>query len=169
MIERPSRRLRQADIAAQAGVSVSTVSRALANEPGISEDVRVQILKVANDLGYPLKADAAAAPRALALIASNGVTGSLSAFYQGIVDGLRSEATEQGMSFDIRLVNEAKATPQAVGEHMQSVGAQGLFLVGIDPCQALAEWLVESHTPVVLVNGVDPQLRFDGVSPPNFF
>lgn len=169
MIERPSRRLRQADIAAQAGVSVSTVSRVLANEPGISEDVRVEILKVANDLGYPLKAGAAAAPRALALIASNGVTGSLSAFYQGIVDGLRSEAAEQGMSFDIRLVNEAKATPQAVGEHMQSVGAQGLFLVGIDPCQALAEWLVESRTPVVLVNGVDPQLRFDGVSPPNFF
>ena len=75
MIERPSRRLRQADIAAQAGVSVSTVSRVLANEPGISEDVRVEILKVANDLGYPLKADAAAAPRALALIASNGEIG----------------------------------------------------------------------------------------------
>ncbi|PLU25540.1 LacI family transcriptional regulator [Sinorhizobium medicae] len=169
MIERPSRRLRQADIAAHAGVSVSTVSRVLANEPGISEDVRVQIFKVASELGYPLKAGTAAGSRALALIASNGVTGGLSAFYQGIVDGLRSEAAAQGMSFDIRLINEMKATPQVVGEHLESVGAHGLFLVGIDPSEALGDWLVESRLPVVLVNGVDPQLRFDGISPPNFF
>lgn len=73
------------------------------------------------------------------------------------------------MPFDIRLVSEAKATPETVREQMDSVGAQGLFLVGIDPGDALCEWLEESHTPVILVNGTDPELRFDGVSPSNFF
>jgi DNA-binding LacI/PurR family transcriptional regulator len=164
-----SKRFRQADIAARAGVSVSTVSRVLANEPGISEDVRRQILKVASDLGYPLKVAAKTTPGTLALIASHGVTGSLSVFYEGIVEGLRSEAAEQGMPFDIRLVREAKATPDTVREHMESVGAQGLFLVGIDPADALSDWLSESRTPVVLVNGTDRNLRFDGVSPSNFF
>lgn len=169
MIETPPKRFRQADIAARAGVSVSTVSRVLANEPGISEDVRRQILEVAGDLGYPLKAAPKSAPPALALIASNGVTGGLSIFYEGLVEGLRSEAARQGMPFDIRLVREAKATPEVVREHMQSAGAQGLFLVGIDPGAALCAWLEESRTPVVLVNGTDPEMRFDGVSPSNFF
>jgi len=165
----PSKRFRQADIAARAGVSISTVSRVLANEPGISEDVRRQIIKVASELGYPLKAAARSAPGALALIASHGVTGGLSVFYEGIVEGLRSEAAAEGMPFDIRLVREAKATPDAVREHMESIGARGLFLVGIDPSEVLSAWLAESRTPVILVNGTDPELRFDGVSPSNFF
>lgn len=63
MIDTSPKRFRQADIAARAGVSVSTVSRVLANEPGISEDVRRQILKVANDLGYPVKTGAKRHPK----------------------------------------------------------------------------------------------------------
>ncbi|MDE1997043.1 MAG: substrate-binding domain-containing protein, partial [Rhizobiaceae bacterium] len=41
--------------------------------------------------------------------------------------------------------------------------------VGIDPSDELRLWLEESGTPVVLVNGTDPKMRFDGVSPSNFF
>ncbi|HXV32236.1 MAG TPA: LacI family DNA-binding transcriptional regulator, partial [Sinorhizobium sp.] len=119
--------------------------------------------------GYPLKTGAKTTPGTLALIASHGVTGGLGVFYEGIVEGLRSEAAEQGMPFDIRLVREAKATPDTVREHMEAVGAQGLFLVGIDPGNALGGWLAESRIPVILVNGADPLLRFDGVSPSNFF
>ncbi|AFL52312.1 DNA-binding LacI/PurR family transcriptional regulator [Sinorhizobium fredii] len=167
MTDTSSKRLRQADIATRAGVSISTVSRVLANEPGISEDVRRQILQVASDLGYPIKAPSV--PGALALIASNGVTGGLSVFYEGIVEGLRSEAAKLGMPFDIRLVREAKATPEIVREHLQAVGAEGLFLVGIDPADVLCKWLEDSGTPVILVNGTDVQMRFDGVSPANFF
>ncbi len=55
MNDQKIRRPRQADIATLAGVSVSTVSRVLANEPGISETVRRQILKVAAEHGYPVK------------------------------------------------------------------------------------------------------------------
>lgn len=60
-------------------------------------------------------------------------------------------------------------TPDVVADHMREVEADGLFLVGIDPSQALRRWLEDTGTPVVLVNGTDPFLRFDGVSPSNFF
>lgn len=169
MIETQSRRLRQSDIADRAGVSVSTVSRALANEPGISETVRRQILQVAADLGYPLKPASAAAAGALALIASDGATGGLSVFYEGIVDGLRAGAAERGMSFAVRLVREDRVTPEVVSEYLRAADAEGLFLVGIDPTDAMRAWLQETGTPVVLVNGTDPRLAFDGVSPANFF
>ncbi|MEF0940405.1 LacI family DNA-binding transcriptional regulator [Rhizobium sp. BR 362] len=169
MSEVRSKRVRQADIAIRAGVSVSTVSRVLTNEPGISEAIRQQIFKVASDLGYPLKQATESVPAALALIASDSATGGLSVFYEGIVEGMRAGAAERGMPFDIRLVREARAMPDHIREHLQAAGAEGLFLVGIDPSDELRTWLEDSGTPVVLVNGTDPKLRFDGVSPSNFF
>lgn len=169
MNELRSKRITQADIANRAGVSVSTVSRVLTNEPGISDTIRQQIFKVASDLGYPLKAAADTMPGGLALIASDSATGGLSVFYEGILEGLRAGAAERGMPFDIRLVREARTSPDHIQEQLQAAGAEGLFLVGIDPPDDLRPWLEESGTPTVLVNGTDPKLRFDGVSPSNFF
>ncbi|HEX8046687.1 LacI family DNA-binding transcriptional regulator [Rhizobium sp.] len=169
MNELRSKRITQADIAARAGVSVSTVSRVLTNEPGISDTIRQQIFKMASDLGYPLKTAADSMPGGLALIASDSATGGLSVFYEGILEGLRAGAAERGMPFDIRLVREAKTSPEHIQEQLQAAGAEGLFLVGIDPPDDLRPWLEESGTPTVLVNGTDPKLRFDGVSPSNFF
>jgi LacI family transcriptional regulator, repressor for deo operon, udp, cdd, tsx, nupC, and nupG len=47
------------DVAAAAGVAPSTVSRALRGRPGVSEEVRTQIARVAADLGYTASRSAA--------------------------------------------------------------------------------------------------------------
>jgi DNA-binding LacI/PurR family transcriptional regulator len=52
---------------------------------------------------------------------------------------------------------------------MRTVNAEGLFLVGIDPSAGLRAWLERDAVPTVLVNGTDPRMRLDGVSPSNFF
>lgn len=163
------KRPRQADIAASAGVSVSTVSRVLANEPGISGSVREHILKVAAEHGYQSKAQVEPLAGGLALIASDGVTGGLSVFYESIVEGLRAGAIENGMRFEVRLVREDRATPDLIRDYMKTANAEGLFLVGIDPGDAMRRWIETEDIPVVLVNGTDPKLRIDGVSPSNFF
>jgi DNA-binding LacI/PurR family transcriptional regulator len=164
-----SKRPRQADIAASAGVSVATVSRVLANEPGISSSVREHILRVAAEHGYETRGASAALPGTLALIASDGVTGGLSVFYEAIVEGLRAGALEANVPFEVRLIREDRATPEVIGDYMRTARAEGLFLVGIDPGALLRRWIEAERIPVVLVNGTDPQLRLDGVSPANFF
>lgn len=45
-------RVRMKDIADRLGVSVNAVSLALNNKPGIGNDMRVKILRAANDMGY---------------------------------------------------------------------------------------------------------------------
>lgn len=42
----------QKDIAQQLGISVSTVSRALANHPKVSQEIKEKVNKIANKLGY---------------------------------------------------------------------------------------------------------------------
>jgi DNA-binding LacI/PurR family transcriptional regulator len=166
-MEQQSSRPRQADIARTAGVSVSTVSRVLGNEPGISEPVRQLVFRVADELGYKVRPNAASGT--LALIASDGATGALGAFYEGIIDGMRGAALQQGLALQIRLVRWDRASPEIVSQHMESAEAGGIFLVGIDPSDGLRNWLKDAGIPTVLVNGTDPPMEFDGVSPSNFF
>ncbi|MFL6705357.1 MAG: LacI family DNA-binding transcriptional regulator, partial [Paraburkholderia graminis] len=40
------------DVARAASVSIGTVSRALKNQPGLSEATRVRVVKAARELGY---------------------------------------------------------------------------------------------------------------------
>jgi DNA-binding LacI/PurR family transcriptional regulator len=46
---------RLADLAALTGFSVATISRALANHPGISDETKGQIKRVAIEQGYPVR------------------------------------------------------------------------------------------------------------------
>jgi DNA-binding LacI/PurR family transcriptional regulator len=48
----PTGRVSQADVAKAVGVSASTVSRALKNDPRITENVRKKVLKAVQELGY---------------------------------------------------------------------------------------------------------------------
>ena len=165
------RRASQADIAERLGVSVSTVSRALAGEIGISEAVRAEVQSMARTLGY--KSKHVSAPggnkRAVALVPLGSATSGLSGFYFGIVEGMRSEAAAAGMALDVRLVNEHSVTLNLIGKQIGQTDAGGLLLAGIDGWDELADWSAETGIPAVLVNGSDPQMRFSSSSPANFY
>jgi DNA-binding LacI/PurR family transcriptional regulator len=167
-----NRRPRQTDIARHAGVSVSTVSRVLANEPGISDGVRQQIFRIASELGYRVRvAPTQLQPNqsTIALISIDQATGGLSVFYEGILDGLRNAAARIGGSLLTRLVRPSSLTAGQLERHLSDSAAAGVFLVGIDPSEEISRWLEETRTPVVWVNGNDPTMRFDCVSPANFY
>jgi DNA-binding LacI/PurR family transcriptional regulator len=167
----PARRANQADIAARLGVSVSTVSRALANESGISEAVRRDVQKLARALGYKSKHIGTIVPdkRAVALVPLGSATSGLAGFYVGIVEGMRTAALDLGMVLDVRLVNEAAVTLDLVRGHIAQADAGGVLLAGIDAWDELTNWCAEAGIAVVLVNGSDPQMRVNSVSPANFY
>jgi DNA-binding LacI/PurR family transcriptional regulator len=165
------KRLNQADIAEKLGVSVSTVSRALANEAGISPMVRDDVRQLARTMGYRSKRPEAPLPdrRASAFVPLGGATSGLSGFYFGIVEGMRTAATQAGMSLDVRLINEAALSLDGMRRQVAEAGATGLLLAGIDASDELVDWCAREKLPVVLVNGSDPQMRVSSVAPANFY
>ena len=167
-----SKRASQSDIAEQLGVSVSTVSRALANETGISDAVRREVDRVARMLGYKSKHPPARGnpdKRALALVPINSAIGNLASFYHGIVEGMRSQAIASGIALDVRLVQEDMVTLDFLRRQVSKSGANGVVLAGIDPDDAMAQWAEEAGIAMVLANGSDPQMRFSSVAPANFY
>ena len=167
-----TKRASQADIAERLGVSVSTVSRALANEIGISEAVRRDVQRVARMLGYKSKhapVSGSLDKRAVALVPLSGAMGSLASFYHSIVEGMRAQAAESGIALDVRLVNEDMVTLDFVNKQVSKSDASGVVLAGIDPTDDIVAWAHESDVAVVLANGVDPLMRLSSVAPANFF
>ncbi|HEV2604724.1 MAG TPA: LacI family DNA-binding transcriptional regulator [Microvirga sp.] len=164
------RRISQLDIARAAGVSVSTVSRALSDAPGLSLDLRKQIRKLAQELAYEGRGvRAEPALHATAYVTLNRATGGLAAFYEEIVGGLLEEARGASLEIDVRLVEETSLDVKRLQQDAARSGSPALFLVGIDPLPEVIQHLLTSGTPVVLVNGFDPAMRFDCVAPANFY
>lgn len=159
----------QMDVARAAGVSVSTVSRALSNQPGISEDVRSRITKLAQELGYKPRGDAGQAARVIrTYVTGNAVTGGLVPFYNAIVEGLNVAAMTAGLILEIRLIQDRVLDPRRFDRDAEDSTAAGTMLVGIDPSPEIAARLV-AQDRVVLVNTFDPEMRFDCVGPNNFY
>jgi len=166
------KRANQADIAERLGVSVSTVSRALANELGISEVVRRDVQRMARTIGYKSKhviGQGSGDKRAVALVPLGSATSGLSGFYFGIVEGMRQQAAEAGMVLDVRLVNDQMVTLEMIRKQIDQADAGGLLLAGIDAWDELAVWCQSQDIPAVLVNGSDPKMRVSSVSPANFY
>jgi DNA-binding LacI/PurR family transcriptional regulator len=164
-------RLNQADIAGRLGVSVSTVSRALANDAGISATVRQDIQALARTLGYKGKRalDRTGNWRATVFVGIGSATSGLSGFYLDIVEGMRSTAADSGLALDIKLVNESAVSFDVIRRHAEQSGSNGLLLAGIDATDEFAAWCTAAEVPVVLVNGSDPAMQLSSVSPANYY
>ncbi|MDH6295515.1 transcriptional regulator, LacI family [Agrobacterium fabrum] len=166
-------RPRQSDIAQRAGVSISTVSRVLAGEKGISASIQTKVLGVAAELGYPLRPTGNQASgvtlegkKILALMAAERATGDIGAFYHDIFDTLRSLAQTDGFELDIRLLHQ-KQIDEALTQRVCEV--DGLLAIGLDPEDEIIHRITQGVVQPVLVNSADPAMLLDCISPSNFY
>lgn len=164
-----ARTANQLDLARAAGVSVSTVSRALSNSPGISDDLRNRINKLAQELGYTRRGDSGPAARLIrAYVTDSAMAGGLVSFYSAIVESLTKAATPAGLNLEIRLVQDMSLDTDRIDHDSEMSAPDGMMLVGLDPTPEVAARLLDVNS-VVLVNAFDPEMRFDCVAPNNFF
>ncbi|AMD58646.1 LacI family transcriptional regulator [Agrobacterium tumefaciens] len=166
-------RPRQSDIAQRAGVSISTVSRVLAGEKGISASIQTKVLGVAAELGYPLRPatnQAAGVPlegkTILALMSAERATGDIGAFYHDIFDVLRSLAQTDGFELDIRLLHQKQIDDSLIQRVCE---VDGLLAIGLDPEEEIIHRITQGVLQPVLVNSADPSMMLDCVSPSNFY
>lgn len=171
MTRSPKSNANQLEIAKAAGVSVSTVSRALSDARGISDERRMQIRKIAEDAGYFGRGRVTAAPtrHLRAYVTGSLATGGLAPFYEAVIAGLRDKARDGGFSLSIRMVDETSLGPDRMVRDQQQEDASVTIFVGIDISDDLAAYFLGGGHAAVLVNGYDPDMRFDCVAPNNFY
>ncbi|QQM30420.1 LacI family DNA-binding transcriptional regulator [Martelella lutilitoris] len=154
------------DVAAAAGVSLATASKALNNRRGVSRRNRDAVLRAAQAIGYleyenqPPRT----LPSTVTLFTYGRMVGN-DAFYGDIIDGIVSEATAQGVTVEVSILDEALSKR---GERSWKALPKAAILMGIDEPRLLEE-MQQGGIPGVLVNGIDQSMNFPSVAPDYYF
>lgn len=158
----------QTDIAKTLGVSVSTVSRALAGSPLIKDSVRQQVRDAAIKIGYRLKAtqDFEGFERIVVLTSLDAFRDTRSSMYNRLLDGIRAEAARYSGDFSITIAKSRAPIPDAIDQNLDP--KSGCIFLGITPDAQTAQNLVDRGIPAIVCNGLDEELILDSISPTNF-
>lgn len=114
------------DLAAQLGVSIATVSRALRNSHEVGEELRERVQKLAKELNYRPNPFAQSlrseAPKVIGVVVPNLVTH----YYSAVLDGIEGYASQEGYS--VMAINshedylkEEKAIDNFINMHVEGI------------------------------------------------
>jgi len=139
-------------VAAQAGVSVSTVSRVLTDHPDVKEDTRQAVQTVIDSLGYRPSLLA----RGLILKRTNTlglvVSDITNPFYPELAKGIEHAASERGW---VVIVGDAERDGDRSDNHVDAMlerAVDGIVFASVTSHDQAVPRLVEVDYPVVLVN-----------------
>lgn len=149
------------DIARLAGVSPGTVSRALKNEPGLTEATRQMVLDAAHAQGYDFSNLRRKRLRRISfLLHRQHHTAASSPFYSPVLQGAEQACRQQGIVLSFMAVGPA----DGVAEQLRSHAPDAILCAGFFEPEVLAA-LRASGKPLVLI---DMQLRgYSSVNPDN--
>lgn len=160
--QRAPRRTTIGDIAERAGVSKGAVSYALNQRPGISDETRERILKIAEELGwYPNRAARAlSAARADAcgfVLARPPRTLAVEAFFAEFLGGVESELASHSLALTLQLATDVESEIEVYRRWWGERRVDGVLVMDLrvdDPRLAALEQL---GLPAVVVGGPAPE------------
>lgn len=141
-------------LAAAVGVSVGTVSRALKNQPGLSDQTRDEILRKANELGYDVMRLRVGKPkRVLFLLNRYHASLSENPFYSVVLHGVEEVCRDENVS--LGLLTLGAGDPIATWIKRQE--PEALIAAGFFDAETITEFRA-MDLPVVLVDHASPDL-----------
>src|ERR1044072_3698373 len=143
--EKKGRRTRLDDIAARCGVSISTVSRALAGEKGVRPEIRKLVLETASAVSYALPASVAG--KKVMLVASGAamIDYVRNQFTLYVLEGLNARAAALGIELAMRPVADKADEARVVAEMRDDPGFGGMLILTVGE-EDMLEARSEEHT-----------------------
>ncbi|MCB0172852.1 MAG: LacI family DNA-binding transcriptional regulator [Anaerolineae bacterium] len=160
-------------VASEAGVSITTVSRVLNNKPGVGEETRQRVLAVAQELRYHSSNHLPAShPQVTHLGFLNPTFPqeiTSNAFYADVLHGVEQICRELHINLSFNTLNYAGSQLRAVPSSIKDNNISGFFVVGGRIRQEVIAALEASTlSPFVLVDNYFPECGWDAVMVDNF-
>jgi DNA-binding LacI/PurR family transcriptional regulator len=164
-----------ADVAKQAGVSVSTVSLVLNDRPGVSPEVRSAVLKAADNLGYRLPTRRSPKPasetKAITVVHYAGPesvsTSEVSGLFVDFMASIREFFQDKNVNWTL-IANYREGDESNLGFHFLEGGqlsCDGMLIVGIlSQHSRLVQQAVEEDIPLVVLSRNWPEAPISTVS-----
>ncbi|MBP0988157.1 MAG: LacI family DNA-binding transcriptional regulator [Oscillospiraceae bacterium] len=169
--------IRMSDIAKELGVSVVTVSNALNDRGGVSEDMRRKIKERASELGY--RPSAPRTPRkavpevqqqggSIGILTSERFANVRGTFYWFLTAGVSKELTHCNLYSVYESISEADERSGVLPRIAAERQVRGLIIVGQLATDYL-ERLAALHLPMLFLDFYDKHSEIDAVISDNFY
>ncbi len=158
-----SRRVTLKDIARSLGVSVNTVSRALADKDSVGQDTRARIKAEAARLGYVPNSLARSLVLGSAMTLGLVITNPSNPFYSQLISTIEQRGRTHGYSLMLLVTEESPEVDHRAAETLLRWGVDGALVVPVQGEGGHWERLDESGVPLVCLNRDLPALDLDFV------
>lgn len=147
------------EVAKNAGVAISTVSRVLNDSPNVSEETKVKVQKAIDELNFRPQVSARKLASKEPQILAVAVPSFTTPFFNELLKGIKDEIKK--MDLDIILYNTGSKDPEeAVINFFDRGTADALILLSIDVSENVHKHLQSTHIPIVLVNSAHDSYNY---------
>ncbi|MEH7302181.1 LacI family DNA-binding transcriptional regulator [Neobacillus drentensis] len=168
------RKVSMQDIADRLNISKNSVSQALSGKPGVSEETRQLVQKVADELGYQYagsrkqkQPEHTTGPKNIALIASDFAF-SLVSFFGEIYLSVEKEVRERGMNLFIESINSESKEKLILPSLLSNHQIDGILILSHISTDYIAK-VIDTGIPTVLIDHHEPSLQADAILTNNRF
>jgi LacI family transcriptional regulator len=155
------RRTTLQDIAKSVGLSVNTVSRALAGKSAVSSEPRALISAEAERLGYVPNSMARSLVLGSAMTIGVVITNPSNPFYSRLISAIEQRGRALGYSLLLLVSEENLDNERRAVDSMMRWGVDGAVVVPVETEAAHWRRLIASGTQVVLINRDVPEVDCD--------
>ena len=141
-----------AEVAALAGVSIATVSRALANPERVSAKTRAHVLEIVRRTGYTPNVAGRSLRAARSRMVLVVVPTFITPFFSDLLLGVDRALTERGHGLLIGNLHDGAAKEQALVELVRAGQADGILLLNGHILRGSTGSLADSGVPMVAVS-----------------
>ncbi|BBF42851.1 DNA-binding transcriptional regulator [Lachnospiraceae bacterium KM106-2] len=168
-----AKQVKMADIADRLGVSIVTVSKALSGKKGVSEDVREQIKKTANEMGYTLNASKKKEKQDkswnIGVVVAERYLGGFASFYWEMYQNLVVQGNRKNCFLILEVINsedeQAGTAPKIVKENR----VDGLIVIGKLAEAQMNYFKYHMDIPFVSLDYYTNGIEFDSVISDGFY
>ena len=161
--------VRMADIAAKLGLSIVSVSKALAGEKGVSEETRRRVRQAAEELGYRANARRRTETHTIGALLPSRYLENDTGFYWQMYQELARQAMREDCMVLIERLTDAQAREGVLPALITERKAEGLVLIGKPPFGYVERLKRSWGIPVVYLDFSSPLADMDAVVSNSFF
>lgn len=162
-----------ADIAQRTGVSTVTVSKALAGQKGVSEEMREKIKKLADELGYvqPSREKRSGADKGynIGLLVEESYIDKYDSFYLQMYQKVATKAMDMGCFTLMEILDRQKAEEYVLPRLLKDQKVDGMIILGKMQDSFLSFLKRQSSVPMVYMDFTDEGQNCDAVVSDSFY
>lgn len=167
-------KVRMADIAQKVGVSTVSVHNALTGQKGVSDEMRLKIQQVADEMGYHQNTPAGKRERGksmkhVGVLISEKYLAEYTTYYWKMYQEMALIATEKNCMLAVEILKHATEDIPLLPRIVEEKTIEGLVVIGDIKKEYICFLKKEADMPIIFLDFYDYELAQDAVIADNFY